>query len=81
MSRKDMAAKALMRRNDVFADAFNTLFRKVGITIDADSLTERNPETVVPFGRRRRGGWMSRVNDIVNAGIVRRMGITECVLL
>ena len=80
MGRKDMAAKVLMRRNDVFADAFNTLFQGTGITVDAGSLIERNPETVVPVGRRR-GGWMSRVNDIVNEGIVRRLGNTDCVLM
>ena len=54
MGRKDMAAKALMRRNDVFADAFNTLFRRAGFVVAAGSLVERNPEVVVPFGRRWR---------------------------
>ena len=73
MGRKDMAAKALMRRNDVFADAFNTLFRRAGFSVDAGSLVEMNPEIVVPLGRRR-GGWMSRMNDLVKEGIVRRMG-------
>ena len=80
MGRKDMAAKALMRRDEEFADAFNTLFRRAGFSVDARSLIERNPETVVPVGRRR-GGWMSRVNDIVNEGIVRRLGNTDCVLM
>ena len=68
-----MAAKALMRRNDVFADAFNTLFRRAGFVVDAESLKERNPETVVPAGWRR-SGWMGRMNDLVNEGIVRRVG-------
>ena len=54
MGRKDMAAKALMRRDEEFADAFNTLFRRAGFSVDARSLVERNPETVVPFGRRWR---------------------------
>ena len=80
MGRKDMAAKALMRRNDVFADAFNTLFRRAGVSVDAGSLVERNPEIVVPFVWRR-GGWMGRMNDLVNKGIVRRMGNTDCVLM
>ena len=80
MGRKDKAAKALMRRDEVFADAFNTLFRRAGFSVDARSLIERNPETVVPVGRRH-GGWMSRLNDLVNEGIVRRMGDTDCVLL
>ena len=80
MGRKDMAAKALMRRNDVFADAFNTLFRRAGFSVDAGSLVERNPEIVVPFVWRR-GGWMGRMNDLVNKGIVRRMGNTDCVLM
>ena len=31
MGRKGMAAKALMRRSDAFADAFNTLFRRGGV--------------------------------------------------
>ncbi len=75
MGRKDMAAKALMRRNDVFADAFNTLFRRAGFSVDARSLVERNPETVVPVGWRR-SGWMARVNDVVNEGIVRRLGLS-----
>ena len=80
MGRKDMAAKALMRRNDVFADAFNTLFRRAGFVVDAESLKERNPETVVPAGWRR-SGWMGRMNDLVNEGIVRRVGGTDCVLM
>ena len=80
MGRKDMAAKALMRRSDAFADAFNTLFRRAGFSVDAGSLVERNPETVVPVGWRR-SGWMARVNDLVNEGIVRRLGGTDCVLL
>ena len=80
MGRKDMAAKALMRRDEEFADAFNTLFRRAGISVDARSLVERNPETVVPAGWRR-SGWMSRANDIVNEGIVRRLGNTDCVLM
>ena len=80
MGRKDMAAKALMRRNDVFADAFNTLFRRAGVVVDAESLKERNPETVVPAGWRR-SGWMGRMNDLVNEGIVRRVGGTDCVLM
>ncbi len=80
MGRKDMAAKALMRRDEEFADAFNTLFRRAGICVDARSLVERNPETVVPVGWRR-SGWMARVNDIVNEGIVRRLGNTDCVLM
>ncbi len=80
MGRKDMAAKALMRRSDAFADAFNTLFRRAGFSVDAGSLVERNPETVVPVGWRR-GGWMGRVNDLVNEGIVRRLGSTDCVLM
>ena len=80
MGRKDMAAKALMRRDEEFADAFNTLFRRAGISVDARSLVERNPETVVPVGWRR-SGWMARVNDIVNEGIVRRLGNTDCVLM
>jgi hypothetical protein len=80
MGRKDMAAKALMRRDEEFADAFNTLFRRAGICVDARSLVERNPETVVPVGWRR-NGWMARVNDIVNEGIVRRLGNTDCVLM
>ena len=54
MGRKDMAAKAQMRRGDAFADAFNTLFRRAGLFVDAGSLVERNPEVVVPFGRRWR---------------------------
>ncbi len=41
MGRKDMAAKALMRRSDAFADAFNTLFRRAGFSVDAGSLVER----------------------------------------
>ena len=53
MGRKDMAAKALMRRSDAFADAFNTLFRRAGFSVDAGSLVERNPEIVVPAGWRR----------------------------
>ncbi|MCR5379491.1 MAG: hypothetical protein K6G44_00795 [Lentisphaeria bacterium] len=78
MGRKDMAAKVLMRRDAEFADAFNTLFRRAGISVDARSLAERNPETVVPVGWRR-SGWMARVNDIVNEGIVRRLGTpTAC---
>jgi len=80
MGRKDMAAKALMRRNDVFADAFNTLFRRAGLFVDAESLVERNPEVVVPAGWRR-SGWMGRMNDLVNEGIVRRAGGTDCVLM
>ena len=80
MGRKDMAAKALMRRDEEFADAFNTLFRRAGISVDARSLVERNPETVVPVGWRR-SGWMARANDIVNEGIVRRLGNTDCVLM
>jgi hypothetical protein len=80
MGRKDMAAKALMRRNDVFADAFNTLFRRAGFVVDAGSLVERNPEVVVPAGWRR-SGWMGRMNDLVNEGIVRRVGGTDCVLM
>ncbi len=80
MGRKDMAAKVLMRRDEEFADAFNTLFRRAGICVDARSLVERNPETVVPVGWRR-SGWMARVNDIVNEGIVRRLGNTDCVLM
>ena len=80
MGRKDMAAKALMRRDEEFADAFNTLFRRAGFSVDARSLVERNPETVVPAGWRR-GGWMARANDIVNEGIVRRLGNTDCVLM
>ena len=80
MGRKDMAAKALLRRDDVFADAFNTLFRRAGFSVDARSLVERNPETVVPVGWRR-SGWMARVNDVVNKGIVRRLGGTDCVLM
>ena len=81
MGRKDMAAKVLMRRDAEFADAFNTLFRRAGVSVDVRSLVERNPETVVPAGWRRRGGWMSRMNDIVNEGIVRRLGSTDCVLM
>ncbi|MCR4575159.1 MAG: Rpn family recombination-promoting nuclease/putative transposase, partial [Lentisphaeria bacterium] len=80
MGRKDMAAKVLMKRNDVFADAFNVLFWRAGLSVDAGSLVEMNPEIVVPLGRRR-GGWMSRMNDLVNEGIVRRMGGTDCVLM
>ena len=80
MGRKDMAAKALMRRDEEFADAFNTLFRRAGFSVDARSLVERNPETVVPVGWRR-SGWMARVNDVVNEGIVRRLGGTDCVLM
>ena len=80
MGRKDMAAKVLMRRDEEFADAFNTLFRRAGVSVDARSLIERNPETVVPAGWRR-SGWMGRVNDIVNEGIVRRLGNTDCVLM
>ena len=80
MGRKDMAAKALMRRNDVFADAFNTLFRRAGFVVDAESLVEKNPETVVPVGWRR-SGWMGRMNDLVNEGIVRHVGGTDCVLM
>ena len=80
MGRKDMAAKALMRRNDVFADAFNTLFRRAGLVVDAGSLVESTPEVVVPAGWRR-SGWMGRVNDLVNEGIVRRAGGTDCVLM
>ncbi|MBR4370747.1 MAG: hypothetical protein IKS92_06840, partial [Victivallales bacterium] len=80
MGRKDMAAKALMRRDEEFADAFNTLFRRAGFSVDARSLVERNPETVVPVGWRR-SGWMARANDIVNEGIVRRLGNTDCVLM
>ena len=53
MGRKGMAAKALMRRSDAFADAFNTLFRRAGFSSDAGSLMERNPEIVVPAGWRR----------------------------
>ena len=49
-----MAAKALMRRNDVFADAFNTLFRRAGFFVDAGSLVERNSEIVVPADWQRR---------------------------
>ena len=80
MGKKDMAAKVLMRRNDVFADAFNTLFRRAGFFVDAESLVERNPEVVVPAGWRR-SGWMGRMNDLVNEGIVRRVGGTDCVLM
>ena len=69
-----------MRRDEEFADAFNTLFRRAGISVDARSLVERNPETAVPVGWRR-SGWMARANDIVNEGIVRRLGNTDCVLM
>ena len=80
MGRKDMAAKVLMRRDAEFADAFNTLFRRARFSVDVRSLVERNAETVVPGGWRR-SGWMGRVNDIVNEGIVRRLGNTDCVLM
>ena len=81
MGRKDKAAKALMRRNDVFADAFNTLFQKAGFTVDAGSLVESNPEIAVPLGRRRQDGWLGRMNDLAKEGIVRRLGGTDCVLM
>jgi hypothetical protein len=41
---------------------------------------EKNPETVVPVGWRR-SGWMGRMNDLVNEGIVRHVGGTDCVLM
>ena len=40
MGRKDMAAKVLMRRRREFADAFNVLFRRAGLAVDAESLME-----------------------------------------
>ena len=54
MGRKDMAAKALMRRRREFADVFNVLFRRTGLVVDTKSLMERNTEMVVPLGQRRR---------------------------
>ena len=81
MGRKDMAAKALMRRRREFADVFNVLFRRAGLVVDTESLMERNTEMVVPLGQRRRFRWLRRVNDWVYEGIVGRIGKTDCVLL
>ena len=81
MGKKDSAAKVLMKRRDVFVDAINVLLSPLGITVDIDSLEERDTALTIPVNIGDQEGWVDRANDVAFEAIVRRIGKTDCVML
>ena len=81
MGKKDSAAKVLMKRRDVFVDALNMLFWRVGITVDINSLEERDTTLTIPVNIGNQEGWVDRANDVAFEAVVRRIGKTDCVML
>ena len=81
MGKNDSAAKVLMKRQDVFVDAINLLFRRFGITVDINSLEERDTALTIPVNIGDQEGWVDRANDVAFEAVVRRIGKTDCVML
>ncbi|MBR6056970.1 MAG: Rpn family recombination-promoting nuclease/putative transposase [Victivallales bacterium] len=81
MGKKDSATKVMMKRREMFVDAFNILFRRAGITVDLDSLEERDPALTIPVNIGDQEGWVDRANDVAFEAVVRRIGETDCVML
>jgi hypothetical protein len=81
MGKKDSATKMMMKRRDIFADAFNTLFRRAGITVDMDSLEERDTVVTLPVNIGNSAEWVDRANDVAFEAFVRHVGDTDFVLL
>ena len=73
MGKKDSSTKVLMRRRDMFADAFGMLFWRAGITIDMDSLEERDTVVTLPVNIGNSAEWVDRANDVAFEAFVRHV--------
>ena len=81
MGKKDSSTKVLMKRREIFADAFGLLFQCAGITVDMDSLEERDTVVTLPVNIGDAAEWVDRANDVAFEAFVRHVGETDFVLL
>ncbi len=81
MGKKDSSTKVLMKRREIFADAFGLLFQRAGITVDMDSLEERDTVVTLPVNIGDAAEWVDRANDVAFEAFVRHVGDTDFVLL